>query len=217
MKKKYIIIAILLFIPGFYFGYYVYGEYFEDKPVPTLKADLSPPKIRPEKGDDFADNSYNPIYDNIKSHKYNVASSKLTKLPEKPMKIASRPDKSDPISKIIEDDAKSQKTQPGGLKVISKSNGVGLKKKDNISSEKHYYVQVASHRSADLAEKEFSRITKKHSSIFKNPRHKIVRCQLKDKGVFFKLLIGPLAGPEQARLICKKLVQSRQSCIVKRM
>jgi hypothetical protein len=101
--------------------------------------------------------------------------------------------------------------------VISETNESLVRGKKNIVNERQYYIQVSSTRSVVLAEKEFTRITKKHHSILKNFDHKIIRYTLKDKGLFFKLLIGPLKGPEHARLMCKKLIQSKQSCIVKRI
>lgn len=215
MQKKYIIITILFLISIFYCVYYVYEEYFEDKPIVTIKADARPHRIRPEKSDDFADSGYNPIYDNIKSNQRDVSVSKLTKLPEAPMKIA--PKVGDAISKIVERNVKSNRAEPSNLKIISEKNQSLKKSKNDVAKERQYYVQVASARSVELAEKEYARISKQYAHLLKNLRHRIIRYKLKDRGAFFKLLIGPLNGPEHARLICKKLIQSKQSCIMKRI
>lgn len=217
MKTKYIIIGILLFIPAFYLGYYVYEEYFEDSPFLVLKADKSPIRIRPEKGDDFTDNGYNPIYDNIKASKHNVKSSKLAKAPEQPIKIASKHDKSDPISRIIVNESEETKQISAGLRVISETEAHKQQTQNNIAAQKKYYVQVSTLRSVDAAHKDFDRIYKNNSKVLNNLGHKVLRYKVKDKGVYFKLLIGPVKGPEHARLICKKLIQAKQTCIVKRI
>ncbi|MGV2431919.1 MAG UNVERIFIED_CONTAM: SPOR domain-containing protein [Rickettsiaceae bacterium] len=67
------------------------------------------------------------------------------------------------------------------------------------------------------AQKEWVKASKAQKKLLSSLEHKIERYKVHNNGYYYRLLIGPLRGNEHAKLLCKKLIQSRQNCIIKKM
>jgi len=76
-----------------------------------------------------------------------------------------------------------------------------------------YLVQLGAVRSADAADKEWSRIQKANAEFLSTLKSDIVRVELGDKGVFWRVRAGPLSE-QAARQLCAELAQRNQGCIV---
>lgn len=90
-------------------------------------------------------------------------------------------------------------------------------KVENKPSKTEYYIQIASTRTKAQAIKEWSRISKSHSKILSGLEYKVVKHELNNNGVFFQVLTGPIKSSSHAKLICKKLINAKQNCLIKRM
>jgi len=80
-----------------------------------------------------------------------------------------------------------------------------------------YRVQLAAVRTREGAEKEWKRLRKKHADLLGKLSLTVVRADLgKEKGVFFRLRAGPMAGEKEARDLCKKLAVRKVGCLMVR-
>ena len=76
-----------------------------------------------------------------------------------------------------------------------------------------YLIQLGAVRSADAAQTEFNRIQKTNAEFLAGLKSDIVRVDLGEKGVFWRVRAGPLS--EQAgRQICTELAARNQGCIL---
>lgn len=217
-KVKYIAAAILAILIALFF---YFSESNQDNgEIPYLKADLRPNKVKPDPDSDITSNKYNPIYDQIKSQKYNTSVS-IRPSPEKPVTIEAGD--SDNITKIISEasDEKSHSDNKGvlgkGLVIVSEKNSDDDSESKIRKTKRYIYAQIASTRSKEDAEKEFQHIFKKNQKILKPFGHKIEKFDIENKGRYYKLLIGPISNASKAQLVCKKLIASGITCIIKRI
>lgn len=188
--------------------------------IPFIKADKNPVKIKPEEGSDITASKYDPIYDQIKSQKYNTSSAVLAPPPEEPIIIESNGD--DNITQIVSNNI-AKEPEIIEKKSVQKKLVIVDIASDNNSNTKiqkrnpQIYAQVASSRNKEDAEKEFRRISKNHPKILKGLGYRIEKFDIKNKGRYYKLLVGPLENAGKAQLVCKKLIGSGISCIIKRI
>ena len=82
---------------------------------------------------------------------------------------------------------------------------------DSISTFK-YYLQLASFekkQQAEVLQKEFLNYKEE---IFQNLDYKISLVDIKDKGIFFRLLAGPFENLEKATLVCNDIKKVTLNC-----
>jgi len=79
-----------------------------------------------------------------------------------------------------------------------------------------YVVQVASRKSEDLARSAADSIQSRYSSALGGNVPRIERADLGDKGVFYRVGIGPLSSQQQASAICERLKSAGQDCFIRR-
>ena len=77
-----------------------------------------------------------------------------------------------------------------------------------------FYVQVASLSKKDLVEKEWTRFKKKNSQFMSNLNYIYQKAELKNKRVFFRLLVGKFKSKKEANIFCDNLNISK--CIIRR-
>jgi SPOR domain len=81
------------------------------------------------------------------------------------------------------------------------------------SPTKGSYVQVASQRTEPDAHSSFKALQAKYPELFGSRQATIRRAHLGDKGVYYRVMIGPL-GIEQANELCGSLRASGGQCLV---
>ena len=82
-----------------------------------------------------------------------------------------------------------------------------------VPASGEYLVQLGAVRSADAADKEWTRIQHANSEILASLHSDIVRVELGEKGTYWRVRAGPLS--EQAgRSICQELGHRNQGCIL---
>jgi len=78
-----------------------------------------------------------------------------------------------------------------------------------------YLVQLGAVRSADAAQTEFQRIQKANAEFLSGLKPDVVRVELGEKGVFWRVRAGPLSE-QAARQLCIDLAARNQGCILVR-
>lgn len=79
-----------------------------------------------------------------------------------------------------------------------------------------FRIQLASVRSQKAAEKAWGGYKFNHSALFAKLEPKIVRVNLKGKGTYFRLQVGPLANESAARSLCAQAKKKKIGCIIVR-
>jgi len=80
-----------------------------------------------------------------------------------------------------------------------------------------YQIQIAAVRSNELAKSEWARLKKLHGDLLGGYSLNIVRVDLgADKGVFFRLRAGPVAGEDVAQALCQNLAKRKVGCLIVR-
>jgi hypothetical protein len=77
-----------------------------------------------------------------------------------------------------------------------------------------YQVQLAASRGQDQAYGTWVQLRQKHSDVLGGLQPTVVRADLKEKGVFYRLRAGPLASEEKARALCQSLTRRSVDCVV---
>ena len=79
---------------------------------------------------------------------------------------------------------------------------------------KGYRLQVASVKTEDGAKQEWERIRKQNADILGSLPYRADRVDLGDRGVFFRVQIGPIADAIDAERICSALRDRKVGCIL---
>ena len=79
-----------------------------------------------------------------------------------------------------------------------------------------YRVQLAALRSNKDARREWTRLSTRHSGLLGRLRHSVVRADLGDKGIYYRLRAGPLENKAAARTLCGELTKIKVGCLVVR-
>ena len=80
-----------------------------------------------------------------------------------------------------------------------------------------YKVQLATVRSPERVEGEWTRLKRKHSDLLGKLDLSIVKADLgPEKGVFYRLRAGPIANEKDARALCAKLAERKVGCLIVR-
>lgn len=80
--------------------------------------------------------------------------------------------------------------------------------------EGSFAVQLAAARSEEQAMSEWNRVKNKHEQMFAGMTPSVIRADLGERGVFFRLRAGPLADRAAADAMCVALKAENEACIV---
>jgi hypothetical protein len=83
-----------------------------------------------------------------------------------------------------------------------------------VSPTDEYRVQLGAFRSEDAARKGWTRIQGQQKNLLATMTPSFQRADLGSKGVFFRLLAGPLASKSAAKNICVELTKRKVGCLV---
>lgn len=75
-------------------------------------------------------------------------------------------------------------------------------------------VQLAAVRSEEAARKAWADLSKRHADLFGKLDSNVVRADLGQKGVYWRLQAGPVADAAAARALCDRAKQRKVGCIV---
>jgi hypothetical protein len=228
----------LVFIISVFSWYYYEYHYLPSLPIPLLKAEDGPTRIKPEGTDGILiPNTDKAVYEHFTpGSKDTTKSVPIMPEPEQPIKILQQEDQAnadaieDIIGKILSPEVKVQNNidivqespASDSARVSTKTlNIVSVDKQDtnsrnmaaSLKSKFPYKIQLVSVRSMVDAEAEWVRLKRVHHKALGHLPHFVQKITLGNKGIFYRLLVGQFSSFGQAKAICKKLGSS-QGCLV---
>jgi cell division septation protein DedD len=190
------LIVILLTVGGFY---YYRKSQESGKKIPFIKADPGNFKTKPAyPGGMEVPNMDKTIYDNV-GKKSPPVKEKILPSPEKPLNR----DKALGIKPAAKENTKS-------INLIAPMQ-VASKPEKNI---KGYILQLSSFKSQKKALEEWEKLKKKHTKLVTQYPKYFEKKNIAYSKQFYRLQMGPIPSESEARLICKKLKQEGQDCMV---
>jgi len=89
-----------------------------------------------------------------------------------------------------------------------------LYKLDKDSADSGYKIQLSSAWSEKEAKNEWQRIQMRHMKYLKNAQLIIQKVETNNNRIIYLVMAGKYRSLNQGKLVCKKLVSSKQNCIV---
>ena len=77
-----------------------------------------------------------------------------------------------------------------------------------------YLIQIAAVREPERAEAEWARLQRQHADLLRGLRLFVIKADLGEKGVFWRLRAGPFADESQAKSRCADLAKQKVGCLV---
>lgn len=77
-----------------------------------------------------------------------------------------------------------------------------------------YLIQIAAVREPERAEAEWARLQRQHADLLLGLKLFVIKADLGDKGVFWRLRAGPFADEVQAKNRCADLAKQKVGCLV---
>ncbi len=113
---------------------------------------------------------------------------------------------------------KVTKSQTAPLSTMNKTHDKNANPNVSLnSSDDIYRIQVAAARTPKQARLEWDRIRRKHLDLLGDFGLTVMKADLgPEKGVFYRLRVGPLENANSARVLCKKLLKRKLGCLVVR-
>tara|TARA_Y100001960_G_C14698141_1_gene840131 strand:+ start:239 stop:1138 length:900 start_codon:yes stop_codon:yes gene_type:complete len=106
---------------------------------------------------------------------------------------------------------------PLAVSIVPKSVGSkSSERQKTFASVNGYRVQLGAYRSAEAAESDWSRLRTRQKSLLGSLDHVIIRVDLGERGIYYRLQAGLFDGLRAARTICNKLKERRLGCLVAR-
>ena len=77
-----------------------------------------------------------------------------------------------------------------------------------------FRVQIAATRDEPTAKSEFERLKKAHEDLLGGMSATVVKADLGDKGIFYRVQAGPVADHDKAEKLCSELKKFAIACII---
>ena len=218
------LLVVALFVGGMWYAYllgtrHAGGHGMEN--VPLIRADAGPIKVKPEKPGGMEV----PDRDKLIYTQKRAAVEHLLPPPEKPMPRPAGPGtptaqsgaspqpQGSPVAPATASSAATAANPP--VKSVATSNGAVKSAAAQPSQAKSSgtRMQLASVRSEEEALQEWNRIKRANSDLLGNLSATPVRADLGEKGIFYRVLSGPVADAER---VCRELNQRNVGCILAR-
>ena len=122
---------------------------------------------------------------------------------------AANPVNPKPTPQPVRDEAKSAKPAAPVARAATQVAEVSAQ-----ANTKLYFVQAASLRSLDAAKREWAHIKEDNRAALEGEQVYFERAEVKDRGLFYRILIGPEPNRNDANTLCAFLKQNSQSCVV---
>jgi len=216
------LLVVALFAGGMWYAYllgtrHAGGPGIEN--VPLIRADASPTKVKPEKPGGMEV----PDRDKLIYTQKRATVEHLLPPPEKPMPRPAGPGAStaqsgapslplgSPAATATASSTAAAANPP--VKTVATSNGAAKPASVQPSPAKvnGTRMQFASVRSEEEAIQEWNRIKRGNSDLLGNLSVTPVRADLGEKGIFYRVLSGPVADAER---VCRELNQRNVGCII---
>ena len=220
------LLVVGLFAAGLWFAYlqgarHASGGGNSGEDVPLIRADARPTKVKPEKPGGMEV----PDRDKLIYTQKRAAVEHLLPPPEKPMPRPAAPGTPTlepatlqlPSASVPAAVAASSGPPTANLsgKTAAASKGAAKPAAAQPSPAKagESRIQLASVRTEEAAVQEWNRIKRANSDLLGNLSATPVRADLGEKGIFYRVLSGPVADAER---VCRELNQRNVGCVIAR-
>ncbi len=88
------------------------------------------------------------------------------------------------------------------------------KPQETASTDGGYSVQLAAVREESAARREWSRLQKRHPDLLGSLSLQVVRADLGNRGIFYRLRAGPISDKDKAAQLCTNLKKQKLGCLV---
>jgi len=204
--------------------------------IPLIKANPEPFKVKPKNpGGMKVPHTNKLVYNMISSNKDSKVQVSILPEPEEPVSkedLAKAPapflakkDNKEPVKKVIKlseiPKTPSQKLykKPEEKKVTEEASAIEKAAKisvDVTTDTKTMQVQLGSYRTVKSLELGWVSLQKNFPEILGGLKYMVKTVELGDKGLFYRLLAGPVESEDKARKICRELTKKKQGCLVAR-
>jgi hypothetical protein len=227
-KLRKIVGLIIIFSTILFYSIY-YKTFYKNTGIVNILPDNAPTKIKPADNSSMnistADND--TIYDHIKSDKRTKTKTYVLPPPEAPLNIGklktehTEQQDLEFITTIV--DEITGKTQENHnqldvkLTLVDGSNNAKLLRKltqSNQENDTGYKLQLGSVLSEYDAKQDWSHIQTKYTTILAQKKLIIRKIKNQNGKVLYNILAGNYDSRNAAKIACRKLKQSNQSCIV---
>lgn len=165
--------------------------------IKIIKADKVPFKLPPtDPGGLTVDNKDSPIYCEISDCDEKQEHQTILPLPEEPI-----------FSKFRDKNSSEDITNKDPT--LAKDNQL-----TNDVTEGKFKIQLGALRSENQAKDEWSRLSGKYPNILMNYSPEIIKVNLDQKGIFYRLRAGPVKDRETSEDICNSLLKFGVGCLV---
>jgi len=111
----------------------------------------------------------------------------------------------------------AQPVQPASLQPATRPAVPEKRVQPAVSGRGRFVVQIASHRRQVDALAEFAGLKRRHPDVIGNYKPSIQRADLGDRGIYYRLRIGPLASKADAANFCESLkTAGKNDCLIRR-
>jgi len=192
--------------------------------TPRILADAEPYKEVPlERGGEETPNQDKEIYDVLNGTTSEVEVSVLPPV-EQPMPVPKAAEEEKPAANVVIKEANStppKETVPAPVQETPSVKQprvripVNTAKIPTTTSGGNYFVQVASLRSQNEANNLWNKLTGNMGDVITPSYYADVkRVDLNERGIYYRLRVGGLAGKEAAQNMCSQLKSRGQDCII---
>jgi hypothetical protein len=198
--------------------------------IPLILSESAETKVRPiEPGGVEFPNMDKSVYEYISPTQKPLRSEKLMPEPEqaviKPQvdenisvfdEILNFEDKSN--NSIFNETFSTNVTQPDDVNILTIDQTDNRLSEYNSSTSHHlgekYLLQICASKTESQAMIEWNKSLKNNKDLVGNYDYKLSKIDLGDKGLIYKVYIGPFNTYNEANLLCKRLIKRKQACSV---
>ncbi len=215
-------------------GGYAYESLTREGPVtsqqvPLIKADVSPTKKRPDEPGGMAIPDQDKlVYQALSEGGGEEVVERILPPPEEPLPlplplprdvepaagreaVSAPADAPEPVAEVPPPPA----AESAEVAAVAPAPTEAAPPPTASPTDKDYLVQLAALRSADAANEAWRRLAKANADLLGDLQPKVVRVDLgAEKGVFFRLRVGPLRDEANAKDLCAKFKARKLGCLV---
>ena len=154
----------------------------------------------------------------LKSERLNIPPRTIGSQPStKEVRAVKKPTLNFSSSELGRLGVKNSVTMPPETQSTSLSNTVPTNIRDQVIKSQgieSYQIQLAAVRTVVSAKKEWLRLRAKNSNLLSNLKLNIMRADLGNQGIFFRLRAGPIENQTSAKALCQALSRKKVGCLV---
>ncbi|MCW9032818.1 MAG: SPOR domain-containing protein [Rhodospirillales bacterium] len=235
--KRLVLILLLLVMLGGVGWWYLIGanQMTDEANLPVIRAEVGPIKVKPENpGGMEIPNRDKLVYERLGSKPGEPLVERLLPEPEKPVAMPApepEPEKAPVVVEKVMPKAVEEAPKPAPMKlepapvevtkapepkVVAPKPVVVTKPAIKPVASGKYKIQLASVRSEAAAAGEWKRLSKRNSDLLGKLSMSLMKADLGDKGIFYRLRAGPLPDEAAAKKLCADLSAKKIGCLVVR-